>query len=73
MLSLTQTFQAIIFFDFPGYDEKLEKARKTGAKESVICGECKMNGIDAVLCVMDPTFMMGSMGVVTGEKNHPCV
>ena len=25
-------------------DEKLEKARKTGAKESVICGECKMNG-----------------------------
>lgn len=54
--------------DFPGYDEKLEKARKTGAKESVICGECKMNGIDAVLCVMDPTFMMGSMGVVTGEK-----
>ena len=34
--------------DFPGYDEKLEKARKTGAKESVICGECKMNGIDTV-------------------------
>ncbi len=50
------------------YDEKLEKARKTGAKESVICGECKMNGIDTVLCVMDPTFMMGSMGVITGEK-----
>ena len=54
--------------DFPVYDEKLEKARKTGAKESVICGECKMNGIDTVLCVMDPTFMMGSMGVITGEK-----
>lgn len=54
--------------DFPGYDEKFEKARKTGAKESVICGECKMNGIDTVLCVMDPTFMMGSMGVITGEK-----
>lgn len=55
--------------DFPGYDEKLEKARKTGAKESVICGECKMNGIDAVLCVMDPTFMMGSMGVITAKKS----
>ena len=27
-----------------------------------------MNGIDTVLCVMDPTFMMGSMGVITGEK-----
>ena len=51
--------------DFPGYDEKLEKARKTGAKESVICGECKMNGIDTVLCVMDPTFMMGSTDGLT--------
>lgn len=72
MLSLTQTFQAIIFLIFPGYDEKLEKARKTDAKESVICGECKMNGIDTVLCVMDPTFMMGSRAV-TRAKKSPCV
>lgn len=54
--------------DFPGYDKKLEKAREKGSKESVICGECKLGGIDAVLCVMDPDFMMGSMGTVTGEK-----
>ena len=54
--------------DFPGYDLKLEKARKNGKKESVICGECKIGGVDAVLCVMDPDFMMGSMGTVTGEK-----
>ena len=54
--------------DFPGYDSKLEKARVNGSKESVICGECKIGGIDTVLCAMDPDFMMGSMGTVTGEK-----
>lgn len=54
--------------DFPGYDKKLEKAQNSGSKESVICGECTMNGIKTVLCVMDPDFMMGSMGTVTGEK-----
>lgn len=53
--------------DFPGYDEKLAKARKKSS-ESVICGVCKMNGIKTVLCVMDADFMMGSMGTVTGEK-----
>lgn len=54
--------------DFPGYDNKLAKARAKGAKESVICGDCKINGIDVTLCVMDADFMMGSMGTVTGEK-----
>ena len=34
----------------------------------MICGECKIGGIDTVLCAMDPDFMMGSMGTVTGEK-----
>lgn len=53
--------------DFPGYDKKLEKAKKA-AKESVICGECTLDGIRTVLCVMDAEFMMGSMGTVTGEK-----
>lgn len=54
--------------NFPGYDQKLEKARAKGSKESVICGKCKMGGIEVVLCAMDPDFMMGSMGTVTGEK-----
>lgn len=54
--------------DFPGYDKKLEKARKSGSKESVMCGVCTMNGIKTVLCAMDADFMIGSMGTVTGEK-----
>ncbi len=54
--------------DFPGYDAKLEKARAKGGKESVVCGECQIGGVDTMLCVMDPDFMIGSMGTVTGEK-----
>ena len=53
--------------DFPGYDEKLQKAKKK-SNESVICGVCGISGIKTVLCVMDAEFMMGSMGTVTGEK-----
>ena len=53
--------------DFPGYDAKLEKAKRN-ANESVCCGECRIGGIKTVLCVMNAEFMMGSMGTVTGEK-----
>lgn len=58
---------SINILDFPGYDQKLEKARRNGT-ESVICGECLIGGVRTVLCVMDAGFMMGSMGTVTGEK-----
>ncbi len=53
--------------NFPGYDQKLEKAKDKGS-ESVTCGTCKINGIETMLCVMNAEFMMGSMGTVTGEK-----
>ncbi len=61
-------FETTNILGFPGYDAKLEKARAKGGKESVLCGECKIGGIETELCVMDSDFMMGSMGVVTGEK-----
>lgn len=54
---------------FPDYDKKLAAAKeKSGENESVVCGEGEINGISAVICVMDPGFMMGSLGTVTGEK-----
>ena len=59
--------QSTNLLDFPGYDEKLEKAKKKG-NESVRCGVCTMDSVKTVLCVMDADFMMGSMGTVTGEK-----
>ena len=41
---------------------------KTGIQEAVGCGTGKINGEDVVICIMDSGFLMGSMGVVVGEK-----
>lgn len=55
--------------DFPDYDEKVEKYRsKTSEQEAVITGVGYINEIEVVLCVMNPDFMMGSMGSVVGDK-----
>ena len=70
--SFTELFSDIRSEDiirFPGYEQKLEKAKAaSGEDESVICGVCEINGTKAVICVMEPAFMMGSMGRATGEK-----
>jgi acetyl-CoA carboxylase carboxyl transferase subunit beta len=51
------------------YKEKLaESQRETGLKEAAIAGTGKIDGIGVALLVMDPFFMMGSMGSVVGEK-----
>ena len=55
--------------DFPGYQEKLKKARKvTGLKDSVLTGRAKIKGQECALGIMDPGFIMGSLGTVAGEK-----
>lgn len=57
------------FLDFPSYDEKLEKARqKTGEKEAVVTGTCTISGLKTAIFVMEPEFIMASMGSVVGEK-----
>lgn len=54
---------------FPGYEEKLEKARaQSGESEGVVCGRCKTGGHDVVCFAMEPDFMMGSMGAAVGER-----
>ena len=55
--------------DFPGYDEKLSAAReRSGAAEGVSTGFAEIGGCACGLFVMDPGFMMGSMGTAVGEK-----
>ncbi len=55
--------------DFPDYSKKLRDAKTaSGENESVICGTAEIEGSKTVICVMDSSFMMGSMGTVTGEK-----
>lgn len=55
--------------NYEGYEEKLAAAReKTGLKEAVTVGKCKVFGEDIVLGICDSRFMMASMGQVVGEK-----
>lgn len=55
--------------DFPEYMEKIEIAKeKTSETEAVITGEGDIDGRKIIICVMNPNFMMGSMGSVVGEK-----
>lgn len=54
---------------FEGYEKKLENDRvKTQQNEAVVTGTCTIGGVPVVLGVMDPRFIMGSMGSVVGEK-----
>lgn len=55
--------------EFPDYAEKQRELRKTtGLKDAVVTGTATVKGVPAVIGVMDPNYMMGSMGSVVGEK-----
>lgn len=55
--------------DFPQYESKLRHATlASGEKDGVVCGEAVIGGYPCALFVMNPFFMMGSMGTVVGEK-----
>ena len=42
--------------------------KKSGVKEAMRIGKAFIKGRGIVLCVMEPNFLMGSMGYVVGEK-----
>jgi acetyl-CoA carboxylase carboxyl transferase subunit beta len=59
----------IKFVDKKGYKDRLrDEQQKTGNKDAVVCGKGFIKGRPLLMAVMDPTFMMGSMGSVVGEK-----
>ena len=54
---------------FPGYSEKLSSARsRSQESEAVVCGTATIGGHRCCLFVMEPNFMMGSMGTAVGER-----
>ena len=57
------------FVDKESYAEKLARStEKSGATEAAIYGTCRIEGQPLVLCVLDFSFIGGSMGCVVGEK-----
>lgn len=54
---------------FPGYRKKLQAMQeKTGLKDAMVTGTCRIGGFPAAIGVSDGRFLMGSMGTVVGEK-----
>jgi acetyl-CoA carboxylase carboxyl transferase alpha subunit/acetyl-CoA carboxylase carboxyl transferase beta subunit len=57
------------FADPKPYRERLDEARrKTGVREAVTTGLCRIAGQRAVLVIFDFEFLGGTMGSVVGEK-----
>src|SRR5579864_5825101 len=57
------------FADRKAYKDRLrDEQQKTGNRDAVVCGKAFIKGRPIWLSVMDPEFMMGSMGSVVGEK-----
>src|SRR5438045_1587639 len=57
------------FVDKKTYSQRLkDEQEKTGNPDAVVCGKGFIKGRPMLMAVMDPTFMMGSMGSVVGEK-----
>ncbi|MGX5377270.1 acetyl-CoA carboxylase carboxyltransferase subunit beta [Ligilactobacillus sp. LYQ135] len=55
--------------DFPNYEKKIQDCRqKTEIDESILTGIAKIKEQKFALGIMDPGFIMGSLGSVTGEK-----
>ena len=54
---------------FPGYKEKLETAKTASNEaEAVVCGTAEIQGQKCAMFLMEPRFMMASMGSAVGEK-----
>jgi acetyl-CoA carboxylase carboxyl transferase subunit beta len=66
---LDKDLESVDLLNFPGYKSKLESIKASAReKEAVICGEARIGGAACAMFVMEPYFMMGSMGTVVGDK-----
>ena len=66
---LDQEIQTTDPLAFPTYTEKLQKAQTlTQLNDSVLTGKAKIATQTFFLGIMDPNFIMGSLGTVAGEK-----
>ena len=66
---LNESLPAMDPLSFPGYKEKLDKARqKTGLNEAAVTATGAIGGYKCVVGVLDSRFFMGSMSAAVGEK-----
>ena len=66
---LTAEDQLNFKFRDTSYKQRLKvEEKKSGAKEAMQIGKAFIKGRGVILAVMEPNFLMGSMGFVVGEK-----
>ena len=57
------------FVDSQSYEQRLKQQQEqAGLSDAVVVGKGFVKGRPLIMAVMDPNFMMGSMGSVVGEK-----
>jgi acetyl-CoA carboxylase carboxyl transferase subunit beta len=55
--------------NFPKYREKLQQSVEvTKLNEAIVTGTCTIKGFPTAIGIMEPNFIMASMGSVVGEK-----
>jgi len=68
MFANLRTKDPLGFTDLKAYPERIEQEReRTGRDEAVQAGAAFIKGRSVMLCCLDLSFMMGSMGSVVGE------
>ncbi|MFI3226268.1 MAG: acetyl-CoA carboxylase, carboxyltransferase subunit beta [Clostridia bacterium] len=66
---LFDDISTINHIEFPDYEQKIsDLQQKTSLSDAVITGIGNIFGITTAICVMDTSFLMGSMGTVVGEQ-----
>ncbi|HLP59223.1 MAG TPA: hypothetical protein VK186_10355, partial [Candidatus Deferrimicrobium sp.] len=61
--------KSVDVLNFPKYRDKLEQSmQETKINEAVITGTCEIKGHPTTIGVMEPNFIMASMGSAVGEK-----
>lgn len=69
MFSDLESIDPLSFSDKKTYADRIKAEQlKSGQKDALVCGRGFIKGRPIMIAVMDPTFMMGSMGSVVGEK-----
>jgi len=64
-----ESVDTLKFVDKKSYADRIKTEQlKSGSKDALLAGKGFIKGRPLVLAVMDPKFMMGSMGSVVGEK-----
>ena len=69
LFAVLESVDTLKFVDKKSYADRIKTEQlKSGSKDALLAGKGFIKGRPLVLAVMDPKFMMGSMGSVVGEK-----